>query len=110
AEPLYRDALATFRTLHRESDAAATDAAVGLGRGLVRERRFSEADEVLIEAARCMEGDLASRSSYAECLRLIVSNCGAWDASEPDRGHADRAMEWKAKLAEVEGRSSPGPR
>ena len=37
----------------------------------------------------------------------IVKLYQAWDAAEPDQGYAEKAAEWRAKLAELEATTQP---
>jgi serine/threonine protein kinase/tetratricopeptide (TPR) repeat protein len=103
AESLDREALAIFRAVSPESSPFPVLAEFELGRVLHERGELAEADETLARAAeRLAQRTDRTGGFYPECLELLVANSDAWERADPRRGHADRALEWRAKLAENE--------
>jgi len=103
AESLDREALAIFRAVLPESSPFPVLAEFELGRVLYERGEFAEAEELLARAAdRLARRTDRTGGFYPQCLELLVANSESWERVDPQRGHAERALEWRVKLAENE--------
>ena len=69
------------------------------GACLTRLGRYDEAETALLEAHQTLTAALgpAHRTTIKSVRHLMVLY-EAWDAAEPDKGYAEKAAEWRAKL------------
>jgi tetratricopeptide (TPR) repeat protein len=108
AEPMYREAIAANEATYGPNDWIVGNARLGLGRTLAGLNQFPKAEAEMLEAERVLasaEGTPPER--HRQCLEALVEMYAAWDKSEPGRGHAASAAQWKARLAT--GRPKPSP-
>ena len=79
------------------------DMKFGLGTAVLRQQRYPEAEALLLESLRGMQARVSaipvqSRNRLLENQQSLVALYTAWDAVEPNAGHAAQAAEWSAEL------------
>jgi len=103
AEQLARAALAIDVSILGDSHQMRTHARIELGDALVAQKRFAEAEPVLLEAHERYKThrlvNPTERTNGAEHLILLYQ---AWDAAEPGMGYADKAADWQEWLFQAE--------
>lgn len=104
AEQLARDALAIDESILADSHQMRTHARIELGDALVVQKRFEEAESVLLEAHERYKThrlvDPTERTNGAEHLLLLYQ---AWNKAEPGAGHAGKATKWQEWLTDAQG-------
>jgi serine/threonine protein kinase/tetratricopeptide (TPR) repeat protein len=97
SEKLAREVATGYGSLKLEESRDMGAARVALGRAFVGEKRYPQAESELLEAERLLSK--AKGVEHKKCLEALVAMYGAWEKSEPGRGHAAQAAAWKAKLS-----------
>jgi len=76
---------------------------VKLGTALIGQRRFREAEEVLLEAYDLLvTGFNEKHPRTIKCIDELNNLYEAWDAAEPGKGYDAKAAEWRGKLPKEE--------
>lgn len=110
AEQLARDALAIDESILADSHQMRTHARIELGDALVAQKRFAEAEPILLEAHERYKThrlvNPTERTNGAEHLIMLYQ---AWDVAEPNAGYAAKATEWQEWLAQAEAAQASVP-
>jgi len=72
-----------------------------LGACRVGQSRFEEAEPLLVQSSAIISerpGPWPSTTYKVEALQRVIDLYDAWDASEPGKGYAAKAAEWREKL------------
>ncbi len=96
SEKLAREVATGYGSLKLEDSRDMGAARVALGRALMGEKRYPQAEPELLEAERLLSK--AKGVEHKKCLEALVAMYGAWEKFEPGRGHAAQAPKWRAKL------------
>lgn len=103
AEQLARDALAIDASIIGDSHQMRTHARIELGDALIAQKRFAEAEPVLLEAHERYKThrliDPTERTNGAEHLVMLYQ---AWDTAEPNAGYAVKAADWQEWLTQAQ--------
>jgi hypothetical protein len=106
AEPYLRACLRIRELALPEGDWHIAHAKSVLGSSLTGQGKFVEAESLLLDSYNQMKDNAQTIPSYSrearlrDALKRIVKLYDAWDAAEPGKGYAEKAAEWRSKLAE----------
>jgi TolA-binding protein len=78
AEPLLREALRVFIASYPPGDVRIADTRRTLGQSLVAQRRFREAEDVLVTSYRAIEKQPADRDRLRDAAGALVKLYDAW--------------------------------
>jgi eukaryotic-like serine/threonine-protein kinase len=95
AEKLAKEAAVGFEHIKLAGGEEMGETRATLGGALVGLGRYAEAELELVQAVPLLS---AEKSEQDKCLKALVALYGAWEKSEPGKGHAAQAARWKAKL------------
>jgi len=99
AEQFLRDALTMKRKLFGDQSTQVVAPLSLLGECLTKMTRYDEAEQMLIEAYRIgQNAQGAGHPSTIKSAQRMADLYIAWDASEPGKGYAEKAEEWRRKL------------
>jgi non-specific serine/threonine protein kinase/serine/threonine-protein kinase len=77
---------------------------------LLEMQRFKEAETELSEALEILAAAMGpAHPRTLDAGTAFAELYDTWDATDPDHGHAAKAAEWRAKLAEWQAATQPAP-
>jgi eukaryotic-like serine/threonine-protein kinase len=98
AQKLAQEAVTGYERQKLQDSEDMGGARMALGWALMGKNRFPQAEKELIEAERLLSK--AKGVVHKKSLALLVATYEGWEESEPGKGHAAQAMNWKSKLDE----------
>ena len=107
AEQLLREVV-TIREREQPDAWTTWNAKSMLGAALLGQRKFAEAETVLVASAEQLVARAAAipervKQRVAEAVARVVALYEAWHAAEPGAGHAAKVGEWQRRAASVGG-------
>ena len=101
AEPIHKQCLEGTIRIYGEIGMDTLRSKIYFAANLREQRRFADADELLCSAWKARTEiaglDWIGRRILEELMQLHT----AWEAAEPEKGHAAEAAKWRAKLDEL---------
>lgn len=99
AELFYREGLAMKERVQPADRRGIAKMQIDLGRCLGKAKRFEDAEPILLLAVRTLEeSDPVASEDLQKAVQVLVDLYRNWDASEPRKGHDQKAGQWKSKL------------
>jgi serine/threonine protein kinase/tetratricopeptide (TPR) repeat protein len=99
SEEMLRQAVKTFQTTRGDDSWEAANPRSHLGECLTKMSRYDEAERELLEAHRVLSAALGEEHKRTiKAVERLVALYEAWDAAEPGKGYAEKAVEWRAML------------
>ena len=95
AEKLAEDAVAGYERIQLTGGEEMGETREALGGALLGLQRYPQAEGELLKAERLLS---AEKHEHDKCLKALIALYGAWDKSEPGKGHAAKLAQWNAKL------------
>ncbi len=96
AEKLAHQAVTAYERTNCKNSEQLGAARLALGQALLSLKHYPQADPALLAAEQLLS--TAKGVAHKKSLEALVMLYGAWETSEPGRGHAAQAVSWKAKL------------
>ncbi|PWT79366.1 MAG: hypothetical protein C5B58_13630 [Acidobacteria bacterium] len=99
AEECFRSALVSLERGVGKSHIRVGFARLGLGKLLTKVDRFPEAETELLEAEKTLGAVQGDRTFHEDCFPALVALYERWNEREPGNGYAERARNWRSKVA-----------